>query len=270
MTGVTLKPIDVWNPQSYDPELQRFLADASPLISDYRREDGRLAAERAADGHRGAPKLNSHGANYSKLKETAAALLAARTVRAFHYTRLTASEIEAIWRGGMQPMTIDGIRTRIAQLVEDGLIDVATGEALFADSPYHQQIDGNREGRIWLTTQPYPTDDSGVEELLEKWGGESVAFNHIDGPTGELLATIGKPAIVEVDLPLSVTTRVHSVAECIIEMQAKLLGLSDGWDSAADLVAVQPIESEWIRAIHIEGDASYAAFGTTYPDGLTG
>lgn len=193
---------------------------------------------------------------------------ATRRVRAYHYTRLIAREVEAIRHGGMQPMTIAAIRIRLTNLVEDGLFDAATGDALFAASPYHRQLDGNRENRIWLTTQPYPTDDDGVSELLGKWGGESIAFNHLDGSMADLLAAIGTGAIIEVDLPLHVTTRAFSVAVCIIDMQAKSLGFDEGPDISADLVAVKPIEAEWILAVHLEGDPDYAQFGRLYPPGL--
>jgi len=268
MTLLPAPPIDVWNLRTYDPELQRFLAEASPLITDYWQEDRRLYAEREADGHRGAPVPNLHGPAYSRLRDAATMLVEERHVRAYHYTRLIPREIEAIRHGGMQPMTMGAIKARLALLVEEGLIDAATAETLLASSCYHQQIGGNRENRIWLTTHPYPTDYDGVSELLGKWGGESVAFNHLEGPMGDTLAAIGKPAIVEVDLPLRITTRAFSVAGCILDMQAKALGLSEGWDSAADLVAVEPVAPEWIRAIHIEGEAAYKGFGRTYPEGL--
>ncbi|MGN7929410.1 hypothetical protein [Sphingopyxis sp. 22461] len=268
MITLPTAPIDVWNPRTYDPELQGFLAEASPLITDYWQEDRRLDAERAADGHRGAPVQNRYGPAYSQLRDSAAVLVGERRVRAYHYTRLIPREVEAIRHGGMQPMTMAAIKARLALLVEEGLIDAATAEALFASSCYHQQVGGNRENRIWLTTHPYPTDYDGVSELLGKWGGESVAFNHIEGPMGDTLAAIGTPAIVEVDLPLWTTTRAFSVAGCILDTQAKALGLSEGWDSSADLVAVEPLAPDWIRAIHLEGEATYKAFGRTYPDGI--
>lgn len=257
--------IDVWNPATFDDGLRAFLDENAQLVRDYRAEARRLFEEREAQTVRGIPDENRFGRAISALRANIKMLMGSRTVRAWHYTRLTGPEVAAILAGGMQPMTIEMIARRLDAAVEAGLLDRAEADALFAASPYHEQIDGNRENRIWLTAQPWPLDDPGVEELLDRWGGESVSFVYRDGPTLELLKSFAQPCVIEVAVPVAITTRADSLAVNVLDAYAKLLGVDGGWGGGCDVVAVEPIAPEWILAIHRPGDPSYEAMGRGFP-----
>lgn len=259
--------IDVWNPGSFDRELRACLDGYAELIDVFLSESRRLFVEREAQTVRGMPELNRHGPAWCAMRDAVTALMADRVIRTWHFTRITDREIATIAHSGLQPMTLDLIERRLAALVEDGVIDSAGAAMLFAASPYHRQLDGNREGRIWLTAQPIPIADDGVIDLLGKWGGESISFTHRSGASSDRLAAIGKPAVVEVALPLHVTTRVGEAAGCVIDSYSAMLGFDDIWPSAADIVAVKDICPQWIRAIHLEGEPAFERIGRGYPEG---
>ena len=257
--------IDVWDVETFDPALRLFLDDHQTVIADYWAESQRLFIAREAQTVRGPPEENVYGFQYQRLKEDAAVLLKARTIRAWHFTRLTDPEVAAIRTDGMRPMSLELIERRLSQLVKLGIIDRATAHQLFAASPYHRQFQGNREGRIWLSAQPYPLDDSGVTGLMGGWGGESVNFDHLDGPIAKLLWSIGQPRVIEVSLPLAVTTRAYQAAENVLDSFSFTLGCNGGWGGGADIVAVEPIKPGWIRAIHSPGERQFEAMGRGYP-----
>lgn len=258
--------IDVWDVATFDRELLAFLDKNADLLRSYWTEDKRLFDERERQTLRGPPEHNRYGPGFSALKEEATALMGERTIRAWHFTRLTDAEVADVRARGMVPMEIGHIRQRLDALVDAGLLASAMADALFAASPYHAQLQRNREGRIWLTAQPYPLDDSGVVELLAAWGGESVNFVHRRGAVRELLMTIGRPRVIEVALPLAITTRADSAASNILDAYAATVGPCGGWGGGSDMVAVQPISPDRIIAVHSPGDPSYKQLGRGYPD----
>lgn len=263
-------PIDVWDVATFDAELRSLLDARAQLIRDYRTESERLFNEREAQTLRGPPAQNIHGPAFSALREEIAALMAERTIRAWHFTRLAEHEVAAVRKNGLQPMTLALIAERLEAARQAGLIDAELATQLYEASPYHRQIEGNRENRIWLTAQPYPLDDSGVEELLDRWGGESISFVHREGATLERLMQLGTPCVIEVALPMRITTRVEEAATNVLDAFAQSIGVDGGWGGGADMVAVEPIAPEWILAIHSEGEPSFEAMGRGYPPAFTG
>lgn len=184
-------PIDVWDVATFDTELAEELSRNADLIQAFWQEGRRLFEEREAQTVRGPPEQNRFGWSYQELGERMTALMEERTIRAWHFTRLTDREVADIVARGMPPMTLAVIRGRLDRIVAEGAIDAATADELYAASPYHRQLDGNRENRTWLAAQPYPIDDGGVVELLATWGGESIGFNHRSGRLRDLLERVG-------------------------------------------------------------------------------
>ncbi|HET9640269.1 MAG TPA: hypothetical protein VFP12_13785 [Allosphingosinicella sp.] len=262
--------IDVWDVDTFDTELRTLLDDHSELIRSYWRESSRLFMEREAQTLRGPPEENIHGGAYVRLKERLGGLMERRTIRAWHFTRLTEQEVESIRLAGMQPMSLDLIQHRLAAVVGEGLLHRHDSEALYATSPFHDRLADGRSARIWLAATPYPIDDSGVRELLELWGGESVSFIHRQGRLHELLRTIGRPRILEIALPLAATTRAFSAGENVLDHYSFRLGCTGGWGGGADIVAVEPIRPDWILKVHSAGDPSFEAMARGYPERFTG
>lgn len=263
-------PIDVWDVATFDPELRSVLDARARVIRDYRTESQRLFREREAQTLRGPPAHNIHGPSFSALREEIAALMAERTIRAWHFTRLAEHEVATVRKNGLQPMTLALIDERLEAVRQAGLIDAQLAAQLYEASPYHRQIEGSRENRIWLTAQPYAIDDSAVEELLDRWGGESISFVHREGATLERLMQLGTPLVIEVALPMRITTRVEEAATNVLDAFAQSIGVDGGWGGGADMVAVEPIAPEWILAIHREGEPSFEGMGRGYPPAFPG
>jgi len=261
-----MRLIDVWDVATFDQELVSFLEDHADLLRSYWTEDKRLFDERERQTLRGPPQHNAYGPAFSALKEEATTLMGDRTIRTWHFTRLTDAEVADVRARGMVPMHSDHIRQRLDALVDAELLAPPMADTLFAASPYHAQLQRNREGRIWLTGQPYPLDDSGVVELVTAWGGESVNFVHRRGAIRELLMAIGRPRVIEVALPLAITTRADSAANNILDAYAASIGPCGGWGGGSDMVAVQPISPYQIIAVHSPGDPSYEQIGRGYPE----
>lgn len=262
--------IDIWDVATFEPELTAMLAESSDLITSYWSEDARLFREREAQTVRGPPEQNRFGQRYIELKETVGRLMENRRIRAWHYTRLTDREVADIRARGMLPMTLAIIRDRLDALVAEGAIDAATADELYDASPYHRQLDGNREDRTWLAAEPFPPDASDVDELLAPWGGESIAFNHRSGPLRDLLEGIGRPRVIEMMVPLSATTRAYEVGCAAIDAYSFKLGCTGAWPAGADIVVVEPVLPEWIVAVHSQGDETYRRLGRGYPAGYAG
>lgn len=262
--------IDIWDVTTFDPELTATLAESADLIASYWSEDARLFREREAQTMRGPPEQNPFAQRYIDLKEMVGGMMEARTIRAWHYTRLTDREVASIRARGMLPMTLAIIRERLDAVVKEGALDARTADALYDASPYHRQMDANREDRTWLAAEPFPPKASDVDELLAPWGGESIAFDHRSGPLRELLEGIGRPRVIEMEVPLSATTRAFEAGCAAIDAYSFTLGCTGAWPAGADIVVVEPVLPDWIVAVHSEGDETYRLLGRGYPAGYVG
>lgn len=62
-----------------------------------------------------------------------------------------------------------------------------------------------RRDRIWFCFyEPRLAGQSGIEDLLRHWGGEALYNSHdSDDKMGPVLRAIGKPCLVEADVPIS-------------------------------------------------------------------
>ncbi len=257
--------IDVWDVDTFDDELRAYLAEHAELVRSFWSESRRLFDEREKQTVRGPHEQNVFGPAYSVLHADVTIMMAERTIRAWHFTRLTKAEMDDIQSQGMKPMSLDLIRRRLNGMVAAGELTPGIADALFDASPFHRQISGNRDEKIWLTSQPFELDDDMVTGLVTGWGGESINFNHLDGRMAELLATIGHPRVIEVALPLRITTRINSAAKDVVDAFSFSLDCEGAWGGGSDIVAVHPIQPEWILAIHSPGDSSFEIFGRGYP-----
>jgi hypothetical protein len=78
--------------------------------------------------------------------------------------------------------------------------------------------DENRSGLLWLIlTRSTLRHWSGVYRLLTYWGGEALYAPHEDDPLGGgILAGMGRPAIIEVAVPVSRLECFRSVGERLL------------------------------------------------------
>ena len=98
-----------------------------------------------------------------------------RTIRAWHYTRLTDDETALLKSAGVCISTLEHIRRRLDIQVSARALSAETADALYAVSPFHQRHD-LRAGKFWMVSHPVCAGNSGVKLLLEHWGGEGCLF----------------------------------------------------------------------------------------------
>ena len=124
------------------------------------------------------------------------------TLHGFHCTRLTESEIAHILVNGMRPPDRAFLCERIDQLRATGVIDPDTANRLKEQNQAHER---NRAGMIWFCFfPPRIAGQGGMGRFFRFWGGEALYNSHERDPvTGPVLATIGGPCLVEVDVPIA-------------------------------------------------------------------
>lgn len=215
--------IDVWDVETFDPELRGDLDAHAELFQDYFVTSRRQWLEREASDHTGPYPHNPHAGEFIWVTEHIMRLMEARTIRAWHYTRMTDAELDAIRQNGIYLSTLDTIRTRFDRQVAAGAFTQDIADRLFTDSPFQHEQLGSRSDKFWMVSHPVEIEDSGVELLLESWGGESAYFWQRDPALQTLLKTIGQPRVLEIAMPLALSRHSYSAAEAVVATYARTL-----------------------------------------------
>lgn len=256
--------IDVWDTGTYDAELTAILTANADLIRDYHDTSHKSYIEREASDHTMAYPENPFGQDYMDLTDSLGPIMTARTIRAWHYTRLTDVEVETLRRDGIHLSTPETLQARLMTQIEAGALTTEQAEAIVAGSPLQSDQRRSRSNKFWMTSNPYTVDDGGVELLLESWGGEVAYFWQRDPALQELLKGLGRPRVLEVAAPLASSGRSHWAGRSVIYNFARSLGCRA--DSGAfDFYTVDAVGPEAVLAIHTEGAASFTTLGQGYP-----
>ena len=142
-------------------------------------------------------------------------LARAATLRGWHCTRLTDDEIAHVTAHGMQLPNRDVLIDRIRRIEAAGTITANVAKRLIEEN---QADDNNRRGVLWFCFfEPSLAGQTGIERFFRRWGGEALYNSHeSDLETGEALRRIGRPCLIEVDVPVSSFGRYTSLGEKII------------------------------------------------------
>ncbi len=190
-----------------------------------------------------------------------------RTIRAWHYTRLTETEVQALKRDGIHLSTLGTLRARLNALVAFGGLTAEVADALHARSPFHNQMQQeSRSSKFWMVSHPVAIEDSRVKPLMAHWGGEAASMWVLDQALLKPLAVTGKPRVVELAVPLALTGHASAAARAVVAAFGRRLGCSPAAHEF-DLYVAAPLGPESVLFVHVEGDASFEAVGRTYPHG---
>ncbi|SHF02356.1 hypothetical protein SAMN02746095_01883 [Acidocella aminolytica 101 = DSM 11237] len=192
--------------------------------------------------------------------------MAERSIRAWHYTRMTDEEVQAMQREGLILSSLEGIKKRLSAQVSAGIILAQNAQRIFESSPFHEQGD-IRSGQFWMTSNPISTQSCLVELLLNNWGGEGIYFWQKDTEIKSLLQTIGKARIIEIRAPLDATNSIYSAASNILSTFAGFIGCKSE-ERGFDFCVTRPLKPEAILHIHSQGDATFEVMGRGYPEGF--
>ena len=258
--------IDVWNADTFDPELREVLDDRSELISGYFITSRRQWLEREASDHTMPYPENPFAGEFIGLKEHVVGLMEVRTIRAWHYSRMTDAEVALLRRDGICLSTLATIRARLDAQVAAGTFAREIADKLFAESPFQSEQFGSRSNKFWMVSHPLEIEDGGVELLLESWGGESAYFWQRDPAIQELLKRTGRPRVLEIAMPLAHSRHAYAAADAVVATYGRRLGCRTD-KKAFDLYTHQSLGPEQLLAIHSEGERPYASMGRGYPPG---
>jgi hypothetical protein len=260
-------PIDLWDYSSFDDELRQVLEPNRQLIQDYFETDHAifLSHDLGRSPSRSSIRPdNPHASAYYDLLDEVNELMRVRTIRAYHYTRLTDQEVEDLHRSGIHLSTPETLQHRLNALVASGQLLAADAEVLFTKSPFHSEQRQGRIGKFWMTSHPVSVDDGGVVPLMERWGGEVASFWLHDPQLISTLKEIGKARVIEIAAPLSKTRHSHSAATAAVAAFGRTAGAIPE-KSDFDLYTNAPLEPGSVLAVHTEGDVTFAAIGKSYP-----
>jgi hypothetical protein len=219
--------IDVWDPNSFDPALTAMLAAGADTIRSYMDRDHEifLKYDRADRLHRSLLRPdNAYAEAFLNLRHHLSSAMKARTIRAWHHTRLTDDEANAFRLHGVEISTPASLKSRLNARVAVGELNQAVSDALFAASPFHSDQFGARSSKFWMTSHPIAIGDSGVKPLMARWGGEVASFWLTDPGHCAALASIGRPSVIELAVPLATTQHFHSAGEAVITTYGRFLG----------------------------------------------
>lgn len=164
----------------------------------------------------------------------------------------------------MHPTGIEALRARLDRRVAVGDFGTDQADALFAASRLHGDQAASRSGKFYMCSHPQPIDDSGVEELLGRWGGEVTYFDQYDPALCDLLCCTGHGRVIEVAVPLCATDHSVDAAKTVIAMTAKAMAAPADW-GGFDLYATRPLPPEAVLRVHTKGEANFAALARGYP-----
>jgi len=157
-------------------------------------------------------------------------LLQTTKLRGWHCTRLTDEEAAQIRRYGMQLPDPEFLKRRIKALLSEMAISRRVASRLAEDNQGGQEF---RRGRIWFCFFPPRTaGHSGIGELLGLWGGEALYSCHrSDEAIGRILRTIGRPRLVEADIPIAALNMAYFFGDRIINRYLAYMGFPDFGDT---------------------------------------
>lgn len=260
-----IPPIDVWNLDTFDEDLLALLSENRDVLRDYELTSRKNYDEQQAAAGWAPLKENPYAADRMHIVERIIMpAMEQRTIRAWHYTRLTDEEAASLQSNGIYTSDLAAIRRRLDAQVATEAFSADIARALYAESPFHHQ--DSRSGKFWMVSHPYAIDDGGVELLLQHWGGEGVYFWLKDPAHIALVRGIGRPRVIEVAVPVSVTTHSYLAAKAVVGAFVTSLGCKPDW-TAFDLYATSALGPDTVLKFHTEGDATFPTMGRGYPAG---
>lgn len=266
-SSMTSPPIDVWNLETFDRALLAELNPWHDLLHNYELTSKRNFLEQ--QNAKGWVPLKSNPYSDERnhfVEQVVLPAMGERTIRAWHYTRLTDVETAFLESGGIYISDLAGIRRRLDALVAERLLSLRNADALYAASPLHRQNE-IRAGKFWMTSHPVSVDSKGVKLLLDHWGGEGVYFWLQDTELIDLVKSFGRPRVIELAVPLPVTRHAYSAAKAVVATYVMALGCKPDW-TAFDLYVMSAIGADSVLKIHTEGEPDFAALARGYPVGF--
>jgi hypothetical protein len=261
---VPATPIDLWDVDSFDPELNAILDANADRVRAYLTEQAAIDHEYDTNPRLMMRRANPHWDAYQHLDRLLDAALRGRPARAWHYTRLTDDEVGAIRAGGLGLSTRAALDARLADRIAAGDLTAPQAQAIRAASPLHGDQHDARAGQVCACAYPAPVADPGVERLLRYWGGEVASFHLEDPDLLFRLGEIGRPRVLEVAAPLAAVRPGTALGKAAIAAFAHGAGIA--FEAfMPDLFFIEPLAPTAVLAIHSDGEEAFVSLGRGFP-----
>jgi hypothetical protein len=157
----------------------------------------------------------------------------------------------------MQPPQLSILVARIRHVEADGLISADIADRLIEEN---QAAENGRKGLIWFCFfEPRLAGQSGIERFFRRWGGESLYNSHERDPlTGTALRTIGRPCLIEVEVPVSTFGRITYLGEKAIRRFLLDRGYDTGESWEHEDKARSPIPAVNVMRFVFHGEPDFA------------
>lgn len=185
-------------------------------------------------------------------------VLSGYLLRAYHCTRLLDHEVEAVWEGGLRPLTAELIHDRIDTAERAGAISEHDAERLRHANVFATGEHANRKNQVCLTLSNllFREDPSDCEPLLSTWGGEGMYRSSRGHSMPAHVRRLGKPTVV---VSLLRAQHIRSVFPGLSKIfVAAALELTERW---ADVFYGDAVPPSHIEAILQPGDGAYERLG---------
>ncbi|MBZ9905289.1 hypothetical protein LB557_04585 [Mesorhizobium sp. BR115XR7A] len=174
------------------------------------------------------------------------------SVVGWHCTRLADHEVEDIRANGMALLDVDLVSRRIDAAIRHELISSNHGARLKA---VNQAAERYRAGMLWFCFfTPARAGEGGIGDLLRYWGGEAVYNSHDRHPEmGKVIAGVGRPAIVEAEIPVAWCGRDRGLRLAMNIGQRYVIAQGTRSPNSTDVEdnIKRPLPAELVRAVHV-------------------
>lgn len=233
---------------TWPQQLLQILEKGVPVLRAFCEEDARV--ERLGRDDlilRINPPDNPHRQGKNDVLVAARRALAGLSIVGWHCTRLCDDEVKNLKRDGMYTLTPETLAARVTRRVQAGDLSKVAG-ATFASS--HKADDEHRQMLWFIFSKNLLRCEFGVRRLFTSWGGEALYICHEeDGHTGPVLRSIGKPCIVEAEIPIEIIDAHWEPEEWVARPFFHRRGINDGHDPERDGHIYHAIGPESIRRV---------------------
>ncbi len=170
-------------------------------------------------------------------------------LRGYHFTRLTEEEAVHIRENGLEVLSSELLKRRIAAQVTRGKLVEEHAQRLLANN---QVRDSNRSGKAWFCFYPaHEVREYGVRSLLGHWGGEALYnFNAKDPELGPVLKSMGSPALVEAVVPVAFLSTTNGVAIAVARLDLIHQGIrSSEYPEKFECYSTQSLDASMVRRV---------------------
>lgn len=261
--------IDVWNVGTFDDALRAKLDQNADLVRSYVNRENAIFLEHDYSDKPRRSMLrpeNEHAAAYIRFVEHLMAIMNERTIRAWHYTRMTDDDVARFRTDGILLSSPELLRERLDRIVATGLLAADQAERLWQKSPFNSDQGDLRAQRFYLTSHPQRLTCSGVRGLLGFWGGEVASFFVQDQDMAQPLSTIGVARVIEVATPINTTRNAYHAAQAVTAAYARQIGCVED-AHGFDVCVLQRLPADAVLRIHTRGEADFDAMIESYPPG---